>query len=98
MPTLPNLGYNYDALSPHISGTIMKLHHAGHHQAYVDKLNAALENAPEFAHMPVEDRLRAGDKVLRAPSCIAKHLSRGRTKDQNLPSERPLVAAPMVSA
>lgn len=40
---LPNISYNYDALGVHISADIMKLHHQKHHQAYVDKLNGALE-------------------------------------------------------
>jgi Fe-Mn family superoxide dismutase len=42
--TLPPLPYAYDALEPHISGQIMKLHHTGHHKAYVTNLNAALES------------------------------------------------------
>jgi Fe-Mn family superoxide dismutase len=41
--TLPDLAYDYGALAPHISGTIMELHHAKHHQAYVTGANAALE-------------------------------------------------------
>ncbi len=47
--TLPTLGYEYDALAPHISADIMKIHHAKHHQTYVDKLNTALEglDAPD---------------------------------------------------
>lgn len=40
--TLPPLPYDYDALSKSISADIMELHHRKHHQAYVDKLNAAL--------------------------------------------------------
>ncbi|KAK6352378.1 hypothetical protein TWF730_009205 [Orbilia blumenaviensis] len=40
--TLPPLPYEYDALEPHISSQIMKLHHTAHHQAYVDNLNRAL--------------------------------------------------------
>lgn len=40
---LPELPYDYDALAPAISEEIMRLHHQKHHQAYVDKLNAALE-------------------------------------------------------
>lgn len=44
--TLPDLPYDYDALGASISADIMHLHHDNHHQAYVDKLNAALENAP----------------------------------------------------
>lgn len=43
MYTLPDLDYDYGALAPAISEDIMRLHHTKHHQAYVDKLNAALE-------------------------------------------------------
>lgn len=48
MYTLPELPYEYGALEPVISEDIMRLHHRKHHQAYVDKLNAALEQAPEL--------------------------------------------------
>jgi len=41
--TLPPLPYDYNALEPHISGEIMKLHHTKHHQTYVTNLNAAEE-------------------------------------------------------
>lgn len=41
--TLPDLPYDYGALEPHISGKIMELHHKAHHQAYVNGLNAAVE-------------------------------------------------------
>ena len=40
--TLPELGYDYGALAPSISGQIMELHHSKHHQAYVTGANAAL--------------------------------------------------------
>lgn len=40
---LPKLPYGYDALEPHIDARTMEIHHSKHHQAYVDKLNAALE-------------------------------------------------------
>lgn len=40
---LPDLPYDYNALAPVISGEIMKLHHGGHHKAYVTNLNNALE-------------------------------------------------------
>ena len=43
---LPKLNYSYDALEPHIDARTMEIHHAKHHQAYVDKLNAALEKHP----------------------------------------------------
>ena len=48
MFTLPDLDYGYDALEGSISKDIMKLHHDNHHRTYVDKLNKALDAAPEF--------------------------------------------------
>ena len=41
--TLPELPYDYAALEPHISGTIMELHHDKHHANYVGGANTALE-------------------------------------------------------
>jgi Fe-Mn family superoxide dismutase len=57
MFSVPALNYSYDALSDYISEDIMRLHHDKHHQAYVDKLNAALEPHPELQGKPVEDLL-----------------------------------------
>lgn len=37
--TLPELPYSYGALEPAISGQIMEVHHAKHHQTYVNGLN-----------------------------------------------------------
>ncbi|QPZ39950.1 superoxide dismutase [Paramicrobacterium chengjingii] len=45
--TLPELGYDYGALEPSISGTIMELHHSKHHQAYVTGANTALDKLAE---------------------------------------------------
>lgn len=45
MYKLPQLPYDYEALEPVISRDIMRLHHQKHHQAYVDKLNAAWQAA-----------------------------------------------------
>jgi Fe-Mn family superoxide dismutase len=39
---VPPLPYDYAALEPHIDEETMRLHHDKHHQAYVDKANAAL--------------------------------------------------------
>lgn len=47
MYTLPDLPYDVQALEPHISADIMKLHYTKHHQGYVDKLNDALKQAPQ---------------------------------------------------
>lgn len=49
MYTLPDLEYDYGALSPSISADIMKLHHDTHHSGYVNKLNAALEGKEDLA-------------------------------------------------
>lgn len=40
---LPELGYDYAALEPHISARILELHHSKHHAAYVSNANAALD-------------------------------------------------------
>lgn len=45
--TLPELGYDYGALAPHISAQIMELHHGKHHQAYVTGANSALDALTE---------------------------------------------------
>ncbi|MCF7906032.1 superoxide dismutase [Candidatus Gracilibacteria bacterium] len=45
---LPALGYDYNALEPHIDARTMEIHHRKHHQGYVDKANAALEAYPEW--------------------------------------------------
>jgi len=57
MFTLPELEYDYDALSVAISKDIMQLHHQKHHQTYVDKLNAALAEYPELAGKEVSELL-----------------------------------------
>ncbi len=59
MYTVPALGYDYDALAPHISGAIMELHHDKHHQTYVDKLNAALQDHPQWQSLSIEELLRS---------------------------------------
>ncbi len=60
---LPELGYDYDALVPHISAEIMELHHSKHHQTYTDKLNSALESAPEWQNKSIEEILTHLDKL-----------------------------------
>jgi len=55
--SVPDLPYDYAALEPHIDEQTMRIHHDKHHQAYVDKANAALEGT-EWADRPVEDVLQ----------------------------------------
>lgn len=60
---LPKLGYAYDALEPYIDAKTMEIHHDKHHQAYVDKLNAALEPYAGLQKLTVEELLKNLDKV-----------------------------------
>lgn len=68
MVTLPELQYDYSALEPHFDAKTMEIHHSKHHQAYVDKTNAALEGTgfedksieeiiADFSQIPEEKRL-----------------------------------------
>ena len=59
---VPALPYDYNALEPHIDEATMRVHHDKHHQAYVDKVNAALEGT-ELADRPIEDVLTSLDSL-----------------------------------
>lgn len=59
---LPRLPYAYDALEPLIDETTMRVHHDGHHQDYVDKLNKAMDNYPGLRHR-VEELLASVDTL-----------------------------------
>jgi len=64
--TVPDLPYAYEALEPHISAETMRFHHDKHHQTYVDKANAALEDTRWAAEMAPEDLLTKLDEVPEA--------------------------------
>ncbi|WP_284335980.1 superoxide dismutase [Comamonas sp. NoAH] len=51
--SLPALPYAYTALEPHIDAQTMEIHHAKHHQTYVNNLNAALEGT-QWMDMPLQ--------------------------------------------
>ena len=57
MYKLPNLGYAFEALEPHIDAKTMEIHHGKHHAAYVEKLNAALEKYPDLQSKKIEELL-----------------------------------------
>jgi len=61
--TLPPLPYAYDALEPYFDAETMHLHHDKHHQAYVDKLNAAVVGHPGLASKTVYDLVANLDAV-----------------------------------
>jgi len=55
---LPPLPYDYSALEPYIDTQTMQLHHDKHHAAYVNNLNAAVQNNSEFASLPIDELVR----------------------------------------
>lgn len=57
MHTLPKLPYAYNALEPYIDELTMTIHHTKHHQAYIDKLNAAIKGT-NFENMDVNEVLK----------------------------------------
>lgn len=59
---LPELGYKYDALEPYIDAKTMEIHHTKHHQAYIDKLNAAVKGT-SYEDAPVRNLLEDIDSL-----------------------------------
>ncbi len=57
MHTLPRLDYSCDALEPYIDVKTMEIHHIKHHQAYIDKLNAAIKGT-SFETMDVVELIK----------------------------------------
>jgi Fe-Mn family superoxide dismutase len=51
---LPKLGYDYNALEPHIDARTMEIHHTKHHQAYVTNLNNEIAGT-DAEKMSIED-------------------------------------------
>ena len=60
---LPKLPYDYDALESWIDAKTMEIHYTKHHQAYIDKLNVALEKYPELGKKDIREILMHLDKV-----------------------------------
>ena len=54
---LPDLGYAYNALEPHIDALTMEIHHTKHHAAYTANLNGAIDGT-DMSDKPIEDLLR----------------------------------------
>lgn len=74
MYQLPAMSYGYDKLGQYISKDIMELHHSRHHQAYVDKLNVALDLAPALKERPLESLLGDIDSLpVEVQTAIRNH-------------------------
>jgi len=67
--TLPDLPYDYSALEPHLSATLLELHHAKHHAAYVKGANTTLE---KLANARTEDSF---DTINQLQKNLAFHVS-----------------------
>ena len=76
------LPYGYDALAPVINERTMQLHHDKHHQAYVDKFNAALEQAPALAGKSAEEIVAALDQVPDAVRGAARNNGGGHVNHE----------------
>lgn len=63
MYTLPKLPYQFDALEPVIDEKTMEIHYTKHHQAYIDKLNTAIEAYDDLSAETIEDLMRNIDQV-----------------------------------
>ncbi|NZA26293.1 superoxide dismutase [Luteimonas sp. SJ-92] len=63
---LPALPYDRTALEPHLSGDAVERHHAGHHRAHVDALNAMIAGTA-FAELALEEIVR------KAQGAMAEH-------------------------
>lgn len=63
MFTLPKLGFEYDALEPHIDAKTMEIHYTKHHQGYTDKLNTALAGQENLLEMTIEGILGSLEAV-----------------------------------
>jgi Fe-Mn family superoxide dismutase len=61
--SLPELGYSFDALEPHIDAKTMEIHHDKHHATYVDKLNQALAGHDDLLSMDIVEVITNLDKV-----------------------------------
>ncbi|MGM7702004.1 superoxide dismutase [Pseudalkalibacillus sp. Hm43] len=60
---LPALPYEFNALEPHIDEETMKIHHGKHHNAYVTKLNGALEGHADLQDKSIEALMSNLDAV-----------------------------------
>ncbi len=60
--TVPDLGYEFDALEPHIDAQTMQIHHDKHHAAYVTNLNKALEGV-DVGDQSIEEILQNLDQI-----------------------------------
>jgi len=79
---LPPLRYGYDTLEPFIDTETMRLHHDKHHQAYIDKVNAAIAPYPQFHNLIIEDLMRKLDEVPEEIRTVVRNNGGGHANHQ----------------
>jgi Fe-Mn family superoxide dismutase len=60
---LMQLPFEYNSLEPFIDEQTMKIHHTKHHQAYVNKLNTALEGSKKLQEKSLEELISGINSV-----------------------------------
>lgn len=60
---LEPLPYAYDALEPYLDARTFEIHHAKHHQAYINGLNKTVESYPQLHTLSIHDLLANLDQV-----------------------------------
>ena len=74
---LPPLAYGVDALEPHIDARTMTLHHGKHHAAYIEKLNAALKDCPDFQNRSANWLIVNIDQIPAVSRCAVRNNAGG---------------------
>jgi Fe-Mn family superoxide dismutase len=74
---LPPLGYSFDALEPFIDAQTMQIHHDKHHQAYINKLNEAVEKEPALQNKSVEELLKNINSLPKASQTAVRNQGGG---------------------
>jgi Fe-Mn family superoxide dismutase len=75
--TLEPLPYGYGALEPYIDTLTMELHHDRHVKAYVDNLNAALKDHPEYQSWDLERLIKQANWLPEAMRTSIKNNAGG---------------------
>lgn len=99
----PPLPYAYDALEPYIDEETMHLHHDKHLQTYVDNLNNALKDYPEYQNTSLQDLIIYASSLPTAIQTTVKNNAGGVYNhifyffNLREPVEHPILPDPLAS-
>lgn len=94
--TNPPLPYAYNALEPFIDEKTMELHHDRHLQTYIDNLNKALQDYPEYHNVSLGQLITHTDELPEEIRASVKNNAGGVYNhifffsNMNPPSEQPI--------